>query len=94
MLDKSQAQVGIFYLLMIPSPFPWKWASLIIDKNNMNLINPFMCITNKGTGLPQESHSYYLIIHFLQLVEFIHFIIQRTRQKSHYGSSFSSYQNA
>ncbi|CAL0302167.1 unnamed protein product [Lupinus luteus] len=44
--DQNQAQQGLLSPLIPPSPFPWLWFRWIVDRDNGNLVNPFMRVTN------------------------------------------------
>ena len=48
--DWSPAPQGLLSPRTVPSPFPWVWVRPIVDRDNRNLVNPIMRVTNYITN--------------------------------------------
>jgi len=37
-----------FFIQLLPRPFPWRWLRWMVDRESVNLVDPFMPVTTAG----------------------------------------------
>ncbi|KAA0042048.1 senescence-associated protein [Cucumis melo var. makuwa] len=55
-------EISLLFPLILPSSFPWLWFHWIVDKDNGNLVNPFMHISTDGRSARAHAQGFVVIV--------------------------------